>query len=190
MAVLTHDSCAIFNGSIAANIAYGADTSIDEVKEVCKKVGLHEFILDQGDKYNTRVGEDGLPLSSSLKQKIGVARLLLRDTKVVILDEPTQGMDPVTETQILVVLKKFIRGKTAIVMTSSPTVVKGLGISNVHELKNGKLVTVTKEEVKEKIVIKEEVKERVILQDKIVLKDRIVRRSTYHGVLFKQSFQE
>jgi len=122
------------------------------VKEVCKKVGLHDFITDQGDKYNTRVGEDGLPLSSTQRQKIGVARLLLRDTKIVILDEPTQGMDPVTERQILAVLKKFIRGKTAIVMTSSPTVVKGLGIATVYDLKNGKLIPVDKQEVKDKIL--------------------------------------
>jgi len=136
------------------------------VKEVCKKVGLHDFISDQGDKYNTRVGEDGLPLSSSQRQKIGVARLLLRDTKIVVLDEPTQGMDPITERQILAVLKKFIKGKTAIIMTSSPTVVKGLGISKVYDLKNGKLIPVNKKDVKEKILRQSTYQERQIAEMK------------------------
>jgi len=162
-AVITHDSAALFNGSIAANIAYGDQTSIDEVKEVCKKVGLHEFINEQEGKYSTYIGEGGLELSSAQRQKIAVARVLLRDTKIVILDEPTQGLDSLAEKKILMVLRKYIEGKTAIVLSVNAHVIKELGVKKVYELKDrGKLTLITKAQVKEKVLHQSMFQERQI----------------------------
>ena len=92
----------LFNMSIEDNIKIGKlDATLDEVKEAAKKAGIHEFIIGLEDGYKTKVGELGGNLSSGEKQRIGLARVFLRESELVILDEPTSKLDTLNEGIIL-----------------------------------------------------------------------------------------
>ena len=87
--------------TILNNIRYGKrDATLKEVKEVCKRIGLDEFILKMPNKYETKVGEGGLLLSNGQKQLIAFARVLLKNPDIIILDEATSSIDSKTEQLI------------------------------------------------------------------------------------------
>uniref|UniRef100_A0A087XB68 Transporter associated with antigen processing, subunit type a n=2 Tax=Poecilia formosa TaxID=48698 RepID=A0A087XB68_POEFO len=92
----------LFSGSIRDNITYGlTDCSLEKIEEAARKANAHEFIhqLDKG--YDTEVGESGGQLSKSERQRIGIARALVREPKVVILDEITSSLDVESENKVL-----------------------------------------------------------------------------------------
>merc|ERR1712129_206427 len=94
----------LFNDTLYANIAYGAgDVTVSEadVVSVCKQAQLHSFILTLPDGYQTVVGERGLKLSGGEKQRVAIARMLLKKCKIIIMDEPTSSLDSATESDIL-----------------------------------------------------------------------------------------
>ena len=108
----------LFNMSIEDNIKIGKlDATLDEVKEAAKKAGIHEFIMGLEDGYKTKVGELGGNLSSGEKQRIGLARVFLRESEIVILDEPTSNLDTLNEGIILKSIRTYLKDKTLILIT-------------------------------------------------------------------------
>ncbi|XP_041867628.1 antigen peptide transporter 2a [Melanotaenia boesemani] len=92
----------LFSGSVRDNIAYGLDEcSMDEIQEAARKANAHDFIEQLEKGYNTEVGESGSQLSKSEKQRIGIARALVRQPKVLILDEITSSLDTENENKVL-----------------------------------------------------------------------------------------
>ncbi|KIW10067.1 hypothetical protein PV08_11843 [Exophiala spinifera] len=99
--IVSQDSF-IFDRSILENVRFGRlDASDEEVREVCKVVGLHDSIMKFGEGYETKAGERGKRLSGGQKQRIAMARVLLRRPKVMILDEPTSAVDSITEARMM-----------------------------------------------------------------------------------------
>ena len=108
-------------GSIAANIAYGRPAaSPDEIRIAATHAGVDAFTRHLPDGYNTPVGEHGHALSGGQARRIALARALLRDCPVLLLDEPTAGLDAETETDVLARLPGATRGKTIVLVTHQP----------------------------------------------------------------------
>lgn len=104
----------LFSGTIFENVAYGKlDATIEDVKKACQLVKADEFIEKLDDKYNTYIGEGGSKLSLGEKQLISFARALIRDPKILILDEATSSIDTKTETLIQNAINVALKGRTS-----------------------------------------------------------------------------
>ncbi len=115
----------LFDGTVRENIAYGnLDATDEEIVEAAKKANIHEYIetLEQG--YNTEVGERGVKLSGGQKQRVAIARVFLKNPKLLILDEATSALDNITEMQIQQSLEELSRGRTVIVVAHRLSTVK------------------------------------------------------------------
>ena len=107
----------LFNDTIGYNIAYGREGSSDaEIVAAAKGAAIARFIETQPQGYETRVGERGLKLSGGEKQRVAIARTLLKDPPVLILDEATSALDSRTEAEIMETLQTIERGRTTIVI--------------------------------------------------------------------------
>ncbi|MBB4152681.1 ATP-binding cassette subfamily B protein [Sphingomonas jinjuensis] len=107
----------LFNDTIGYNIAYGrADADQAQVERAAQGAAIAGFIERQPDGYATRVGERGLKLSGGEKQRVAIARTLLKDPPILILDEATSALDSRTEGEILATLNEIERGRTTIVI--------------------------------------------------------------------------
>jgi ATP-binding cassette subfamily B protein len=116
--VLVDQAPFLFQATVRENIAYGKpDATFDEIIEAAKRAAIHDRILAMPQQYDTVVGERGLTLSAGERHRITVARALLRNPAVLVLDEPTAALDPETEREIVDSLRSTLRGRTAIVIT-------------------------------------------------------------------------
>ncbi|SLN55260.1 ABCB family ABC transporter ATP-binding protein/permease [Roseisalinus antarcticus] len=105
----------LFNDSIYYNIAYGKDEATrGEVEAAARAAQVHDFILSLPEGYDTAVGERGLKLSGGEKQRVGIARTLLKDPPILLLDEATSALDTDTEREIQGQLRAMSRGRTVI----------------------------------------------------------------------------
>ncbi|MDJ1014940.1 MAG: ABC transporter ATP-binding protein/permease [Paracoccaceae bacterium] len=105
----------LFNDTIYYNIAYGRpDASREEIREAARAAKIHDFIMALPDGYETTVGERGLKLSGGEKQRVGIARTLLKDPPILLLDEATSALDTETEQEIQSELKAMGEGRTVI----------------------------------------------------------------------------
>jgi len=107
----------LFKGSIAENIAYGNPGAPPEkIIEAAKAANIHDFILSLPEAYDTDVGERGHRLSGGEKQRVSIARALLRDPRILILDEATSSVDTATESLIQQALERLMENRTSIII--------------------------------------------------------------------------
>ena len=105
----------LFNDTIGYNIAYGRDGATrQEIEEAARAAQIHDFIMSLPDGYDTTVGERGLKLSGGEKQRVGIARTLLKDPPILLLDEATSALDSETESEIQEALMRAGRGRTVL----------------------------------------------------------------------------
>src|SRR6185312_9045202 len=105
----------LFYGSIQENIAYGQPEATDEeIVEAAKLANAHEFIEKMPHGYDTLVGERGITLSGGQRQRIGIARAVVRNSPILILDEPTASLDTESEKIVIEALEKLMQGRTVI----------------------------------------------------------------------------
>ena len=114
--VVTQDSY-LFNGTIRENLLYAKeDATQEELDAACYIANLSDFIHAQPDGYDTMVGNRGLKLSGGEKQRLSIARVILKDPKILILDEATSALDSITENAIQEALEALMEGRTSIVI--------------------------------------------------------------------------
>ncbi len=107
----------LFNGTILENLRYAKDdATMEEIEEACRKASIHDFIAAQPLGYDTQVGNRGLKLSGGEKQRISIARVILKDPKILILDEATSALDSISENAIQEALETMMQGRTSIVI--------------------------------------------------------------------------
>jgi ATP-binding cassette, subfamily B, heavy metal transporter len=107
----------LFNDTIRYNIRYGRpDASDEEVEEAARLAQIHDFIMDLPRKYETSVGERGLKLSGGEKQRVAIARTILKAPPILVLDEATSALDTMTEQEIQTALRQVSRNRTTLVI--------------------------------------------------------------------------
>jgi ATP-binding cassette subfamily B protein len=107
----------LFSTSVAENIAYGTpDATPDEIVRAARQAQAHDFICDLPDGYETRVGERGLTLSGGQRQRIAIARALLMNPRILILDDATASVDATTEAKIKLALREVMKGRTTLII--------------------------------------------------------------------------
>jgi subfamily B ATP-binding cassette protein MsbA len=107
----------LFSVTIQENIAYGRhDATEEEIVRAAKQADLHDFILTLPDAYDTKIGEDGIKLSVGQKQRLSIARAILTDPKILILDDATSALDSQTEANVQQALEHVMQGRTSIVI--------------------------------------------------------------------------
>ena len=115
----------LFSGSILDNIRYGReDATFEEVVEVSKMAGAYEFIQEMPDGFDTHVGERGVKLSGGQKQRISIARVFLKNPKVLILDEATSALDNESELIVQQSLERLTKGRTTLTIAHRLTTVQ------------------------------------------------------------------
>jgi ABC-type multidrug transport system fused ATPase/permease subunit len=128
----------LFSATIKENVAYGAkNASMDKIIEVSKAAHLHDFISSLPEGYNTWVGERGDTLSGGEKQRLSIARTLLVDPSILILDDSTASVDAETEKLIRQALDRLIKGRTTFIITHRVPIIQNADLILV--LDNGEL---------------------------------------------------
>lgn len=117
----------LFHRSIAVNIAYGRpDASMEEIVAAAKKAYAHDFIESLAQGYETLVGERGVKLSGGERQRIAIARAILADAPILILDEATSSLDSLSEHYIQKALEKLMEGRTSITIAHRLATIKSV----------------------------------------------------------------
>lgn len=108
----------IFDGTVAENIAYGRlDATLSEIIDAARAADAHDFISAFPDGYNTRIGQKGRRLSGGQRQRLAIARAMIRNASILVLDEPTTGLDAESTERILGPLRRLMSGRTSIVIS-------------------------------------------------------------------------
>jgi ABC-type multidrug transport system fused ATPase/permease subunit len=111
----------LLNGSIAENIAYGRyEASKEDIERAARTAGAHEFIMQMPDRYDTTIGDQGIRLSGGQRQRLSLARTLLTDPPILILDEATAMFDPQGEEDFIDSCSDLLEEKTVILITHRP----------------------------------------------------------------------
>ncbi|MEZ5183590.1 MAG: ABC transporter ATP-binding protein [Acidimicrobiales bacterium] len=114
----------LFSDTVAANIAFAdPDASLDAVERAARLAGAHEFVSELADGYGTEIGERGFSLSGGQRQRIAIARAILADPRVLILDDATSAVDPTKEHEIRDALAEVMRGRTTLVIAHRPATI-------------------------------------------------------------------
>ena len=115
----------LFDGTVRDNIAYGApDATDEEIAEAAKKANIYEDIMALEHGFDTHVGERGVKLSGGQKQRVAIARVFLKNPKLLILDEATSALDNATEMQVQAALEKLSVGRTVLVVAHRLSTIK------------------------------------------------------------------
>ena len=115
----------LFAGTIADNIAYGRPGATrEEVVAAAKLANADEFIAKMPKGYDSEVGERGMTLSGGQRQRIGIARAIIRNSPILILDEPTAALDTESEKTVMEALERLMKGRTAIAIAHRLSTIK------------------------------------------------------------------
>ena len=129
----------LFNGTIRDNLLYAKpDATEEEIIEACKKANIYEFIQNQDQGLETMVGNRGLKLSGGEKQRLSIARVLLKDPTVFIFDEATASLDSISESKIQEAIDPIIHSRTSILIAHRLSTI--LAADEILVLKAGKIV--------------------------------------------------
>ena len=129
----------LFSNTLSKNIAFGRlDATPEEIEEACVAADIHDNIMDFPDKYETVVGERGVTLSGGQKQRSSIARALLKDSPILILDDSLSAVDTDTEETILGNLKRMRAGKTTIMIAHRVSTVQNA--DHILVLEEGRMV--------------------------------------------------
>ena len=124
----------MFAGTIRENIRYGRpDATDDEIVEAAVRAQVHSEIMELPDGYDTYIGERGVMLSGGQKQRISIARVFLKNPKILVLDEATSALDTVTEQRIQASLDELSQGRTTIIIAHRLSTVRGADMIAVVE---------------------------------------------------------
>src|SRR5439155_7798093 len=129
----------LFNGTVRENIAYG-DLAADQarIEEVAQAARAHEFIAELPDGYETWIGERGVKLSVGQKQRVSIARVLLKDPPIIIFDEATSNIDTETEVKIREALAELTRNRTTFIIAHRLSTLRH--VDRIFVLDQGRLV--------------------------------------------------
>jgi subfamily B ATP-binding cassette protein MsbA len=129
----------LFHASIYQNIAYGKPGATrGQVQRAAELANADEFIAKLPEGYDTMVGERGITLSGGQRQRIAIARAIIRNTTILILDEPSSGLDAASEELVFDALDRLIEGKTAIVIAHRFSTIRRA--NTIHVIENGRIV--------------------------------------------------
>ena len=129
----------MFNGTIKENLLFAkADATQEEIENACRIANIHDFIVSQPDGYDTQVGNRGLKLSGGEKQRLSIARVILKDPKILILDEATSALDSISESSIQNALDVLMKGRTSIVIAHRLSTI--LQADRILVISGGKIV--------------------------------------------------
>jgi ATP-binding cassette subfamily B protein len=129
----------LFRTTVFNNIAYGRPSATrEEIFEAARQANAHDFIMDMPDGYETIVGERGVTLSGGQRQRIGIARAIVRNAPILILDEPSSGLDSASEALVFDALERLMAGRTCIVITHRLNTIRRADV--IFVLKDGKIV--------------------------------------------------
>ena len=135
----------LFDDTIKNNIKYANESASDkEIFEVAKLSNSHEFIEKLPDKYDTKIGENGVRLSGGEKQRISIARAMIKKSSIILLDEATSSLDSQTESKIQEALNTLTKNKTTIVIAHRLSTI--LNSNNIYLINNGKVIDSGKHE--------------------------------------------
>jgi ATP-binding cassette subfamily B protein len=129
----------LFHTTLRENLLYSkSDATEDELVRVCRAANIHEFIASLPDGYDTVVGERGYRLSGGEKQRVAIARVLLKDPKVLILDEATSHLDSQSEALIQEAMQAVMRGRTSLVIAHRLSTI--MDADHILVMEKGRLV--------------------------------------------------
>jgi ABC-type multidrug transport system fused ATPase/permease subunit len=129
----------LFAGTVRDNIAFGKpDASDEEIARAAKTVGAHDFVIELEDGYETNLQERGTRLSNGQRQLVALARALLADPRILILDEATSAVDIGTEQKIERALRLLLAGRTAFIIAHRLSTIRGADLIVV--LEHGRIV--------------------------------------------------
>ena len=128
----------LFDATIRDNLALAdPDVTDEQIEAACRVAQLHEFVTTLPGGYDTRIGEDGIRLSGGERRRLAIARAVIRDAPILILDEATADLDALTERRLMTALGPFLAGRTTIVISHRPAVAREADVTVV--LNRGRL---------------------------------------------------
>jgi subfamily B ATP-binding cassette protein MsbA len=129
----------LFRTTVFDNIAYGRPSATrEEIIEAARQANAHEFVMEMPDGYETLIGERGVTLSGGQRQRIGIARAIVRNAPILILDEPSSGLDSAAEALVFDALERLMAGRTCIVITHRLYTIRRADV--IFVLKDGQIV--------------------------------------------------
>ncbi|MEY3691523.1 MAG: hypothetical protein RJB57_1179, partial [Actinomycetota bacterium] len=115
----------LFNDTVSANIAFARpDVGAEVIERAARLAGAHDFVLQLPEGYDTTLGERGYSLSGGQRQRIAIARAIVADPRVLVLDDATSAVDPTKEHEIRDALATVMRGRTTIVIAHRPATIE------------------------------------------------------------------
>ena len=129
----------LFQDTVANNIRYGKeDATQEEIENAARLANCYDFIMQMPDGFDTMIGEGGSTLSGGEKQRISIARAILKNAPVVLLDEATSSLDPENEAQIQQAISRLVQGRTVVVIAHRLKTV--VGADTILVLDQGRIV--------------------------------------------------
>ena len=135
--IVTQDTY-LFNGTILDNLLYAKPSATrEEIENACKVANIYDFIMGLPAKFDTVVGNRGLKLSGGEKQRVSIARVVLKDPKILILDEATSSLDSISESLIQSALNAVMQNRTSIVIAHRLSTV--IAADKIMVVENGEI---------------------------------------------------